>query len=106
VDHKPGSKRGISANIRRLLDQRGEKRNEAESQTAILTHLGNRHDVALINLSSAGAMIVFDGDLTEGDEVGIQLLDHGLVSGHVRWIRDGRVGVSFAGPADPVQDDE
>jgi len=44
-------------------------------------------------------MIVFAGDLAEGDEVALQLLDHGAVTGQVRWVRDGRVGVSFVDPA-------
>ena len=46
-------------------------------------------------------MIVFQGDLAEGDDVMFQLLDHGPVTAQVRWVRDGRVGISFADPADP-----
>lgn len=102
MDDSPASKRpGISDGLRRLLDQRVESRDEGESQTAVLNHRGRRHVVRIANLSSSGAMIIFTGDLAEGDKVMLQLLDHGEVAAQVRWVRDGRVGVSFADPADP-----
>lgn len=50
-------------------------------------------------------MIVFAGDLAEGDEVALQLLDHGAVTAQVRWVRDGRVGVSFVDSAGPPTDE-
>ena len=102
MDDPPASKRpGLSDGLRRLLDQRVEQRDEAESQTAVLNLRGHRHVVRIANLSSSGAMIVFQGDLAEGEEVVLQLLDHGSVTAQVRWVRDGRVGISFADPADP-----
>ncbi len=76
-----------------------------ETQTAILNHRGHRHVVRVGNLSASGAMIAFTGDLAEGDEIALQLLDHGAVPAQVRWVRDGRVGVSFAGLADPATDE-
>ena len=98
----PASKRpGISDGLRRLLDQRAEQRDDVDAQTAVLNLRGRRHVVRVANLSSSGAMIVFAGDLAEGDEVALQLLDHGAVTGQVRWVRDGRVGVSFADSAGP-----
>ena len=106
MDDPPASKRpGISDNLRRLLDQRVESRDDGDSQTAILNHRGHRHVVRLANLSSSGAMIVFQGDLAEGDEVRLQLLDHGPITAQVRWVRDGRVGVSFDDSADPQSDE-
>ena len=102
----PVSKRpGISDGLRRLLDQRAEQRNVSETQTAVLNHRGRRHVVRVANLSPSGAMIAFTGDLAEGDEVSLQLLDQGAVTAQVRWIRDGRVGVSFAGSAGPPRDE-
>lgn len=96
MDDPPASKRpGISDNLRRLLDQRAESRDDGQSQTAVLNHRGHRHVVRIANLSSSGAMIVFQGDLAEGDEVMLQLLDQGPVAGQVRWVRDGRVGINF-----------
>jgi len=102
----PASKRpGISDGLRRLLDQRAEQREASETQTAVLNHRGRRHVVRVANLSSSGAMIAFTGDLAEGDEVSLQLLDRGAVTAHVRWIRDGRVGVSFTGSDGPPMDE-
>ena len=96
---------GISDGLRRLLDQRAEQRIEGRTQTAVLNHRGHRHVVRVANLSASGAMIAFTGDLAEGDEISLQLLDHGAVPAQVRWVRDGRVGVSFAGSADPQIDE-
>lgn len=106
MEEGPGSKRGITAGLRRLIDQRDEERNERGSQTAVLLHQGNRHVVGVVDLSASGAMIRFRGELIEGDEVQLQLLDHGVVTGHVRWVRDGRVGVSFTTPIAAAEDQE
>lgn len=98
MEDGPGSKRGITDGFRRLLDQRDEERSDWGSETAVMTHEGNRHVVGVVNLSASGAMIRFRGELAEAVEVQLQLLDHGLVAGQVRWIRDGRVGVEFSTP--------
>lgn len=95
VEDGSGTKRGLGDGLRRLLDQRDEERSESGSQTAVLTHDGSRHVVGVVNLSSAGAMIRFRGALAEGDEVLLQLLDHGAVTAQVRWVRDDQIGVSF-----------
>ena len=50
-------------------------------------------------------MIVYSGDVAEGDELVLQLLDQGSVTGQVRWVRDGRVGVSFDDSAGPQSDE-
>lgn len=103
---QPESKRtGISGGLRRLLDQRAEQRRDGKTQTAVLNHGGQRHVVRVANLSASGAMIAFTGDLAEDDELSLQLLDHGAVTAQVRWVRDGRIGVSFAGSDDPSTDD-
>ena len=102
LDDPPASKRpGLSDGLRRLLDQRVEPRDAGELQTAVLNLRGHRHVVRIANLSSSGAMIVFQGDLAEGEEVLLQLLDQGSVTAQVRWVRDGRVGVSFDDPGNP-----
>lgn len=106
MDEGPGSKQGIADGLRRLLDQRDEERCDGGSQNAVLTHNGDRHVVGVINLSTSGAMIRFRGELIQGAEVQLQLLDHGTVTGQVRWIRDGRVGVSFATPVNVAEDQE
>lgn len=99
MDEIPASKR-LGDGLRRLIDQRTEHRGEGEPQTAVLVSRGQRHVVRVANLSSSGAMIMFGGDLSDGDEVQLQLLDHGTVTAQVRWVREGRVGISFSG-SDP-----
>lgn len=106
MEQGPGAKWGIADSLRRLLDQRGEERSNPGSQTAVLIHGASRHVVRLLNLSASGAMIHFGGQLVEGDEVSLQLLDHAAVTGQVRWIRDSRIGISFPVPIDSMQDDQ
>lgn len=98
-------KRVIGDGLRRLLDQRGEERSESASHTAVLHHRGHRQIVELSNLSATGAMIRFGGEIAEGDEVTLHLLDHGAVSGQVRWNRDGRVGILFTAPLAATMDE-
>jgi hypothetical protein len=40
-------------------------------------------------------MVVYADIPQIGEDVTLQLLDHGAVAGHVRWVRDGRVGINF-----------
>jgi hypothetical protein len=90
----------ISRSVRRLFDQRDALRFDAqgEMQTAVLVHGGRNHVVRIGNLSASGAMVLSGEVPRIGDAVTLQLLDHGAVAGHVRWVRDGRVGINFATP--------
>lgn len=90
----------IPRSLRRLFDQRDAPRidTQSEMQTAVLVHGGRNHVVRVGNMSASGVMVLY-GEVTRiGDAVTLQLLDHGAVAGHVRWVRDGRVGISFAAP--------
>jgi len=99
VDDLPASKPpGFGDALRRMLDGRGEQRDAPASQTAMLDHQGRRHVVRLVNLSHSGAMISYQGALADGDEVTLHLLDHGPLTGQVRWSRDGRAGINFSLP--------
>ena len=73
-------------------------RRETESQTAVLEMRGRRHVVRLVNISQSGAMVNFSHMPHIGEEVVLHLLGRGRISGHVRWVRDGRIGVNFAAP--------
>jgi hypothetical protein len=92
----------IPRNVRRMFDQREEPRFdiEGELQTAVLIHGGRNHVVRVANISSSGAMVVYPDIPHIGETVTLQLLDHGAVAGHVRWVRDGRVGINFVTPLD------
>ena len=88
----------IPRNVRRMFDERLEARRETESQTAVLEMRGRRHVVRLVNISQSGAMVNFSHMPHIGEEVVLHLLGRGRISGHVRWVRDGRIGVNFAAP--------
>jgi len=87
----------IPSSVKRMFDEREEPRFDVEGdlQTAVLNHGGHNHVVRVGNVSASGAMVVFAADPNIGEPVTLQLLDHGAVAGHVRWVRDGRVGINF-----------
>ena len=86
----------IPRTVKRMFDERFEERFEAESQTAVLEHRGRKHVVRLANVSGSGAMVIFPGMPHIGEEVTLQLLGRDAIKGHVKWVRDGRIGVHFA----------
>ncbi len=88
----------IPRTVKRMFDERDEPRFDGESQTCVLVHRGHNHVVRVGNVSPSGAMVIYAGMPHIGETVTLQLLDHGAVGGQVRWVRDGRVGVSFAAP--------
>lgn len=85
----------IPRTVKRMFDERGEPRFDGELQTAVLVHRDRKHVVRVGNISSAGAMVVFADIPNIGEEVELQLLDHGAVAGQVRWVRDGHIGINF-----------
>ena len=82
----------------RSIDERAELRVPAVSGTAVLEFRGRKHVVRLINVSGCGAMVIFPHIPNIGERLPLQLLDRGAVSAQVRWVKDGRVGLSFAFP--------
>jgi hypothetical protein len=61
---------------------------------------GRRHVVRLVNVSRSGAMVIFPHIPNIGEIVSLQLLDRGLLSAQVIWVKEGRIGVSFAAPTE------
>ena len=82
----------------RIIDERVEPRRAATSSTAVLEFRGRKHVVRLVNISSSGAMVIFPHVPNIGERLVMQLLDRGLVSSQVRWVKEGRIGVSFDAP--------
>lgn len=82
----------------RSIEERAELRHPSASNTAMMEFRGRKHVVRLINVSSSGAMVVFPHTPNIGERLLIQLLDRGPVWAQVRWVRDGRIGLSFAAP--------
>ena len=85
----------IPRTVKRMLDERTEERIPASSQTAVMEFRARKHVVRLVNTSSSGAMVIFSQVPHIGEEVSLQLLDRGQVYAKVRWVRDGRIGISF-----------
>ncbi|MES2137259.1 MAG: PilZ domain-containing protein [Pseudomonadota bacterium] len=82
----------------RRIDERCEPRYAAASSTAVLEFRDRKHVVRLLNVSASGAMVIFPHLPNIGERLPLQLLDRGLVSAQVRWVKDGRVGLSFTPP--------
>jgi len=88
----------IPRNATRTIDERTELRHAAVSSTAVLNFRGRKHVIRLINISSSGAMVIFPHVPNIGERLMLQLLDRGLVSAQVRWVKEGRIGLSFTSP--------
>jgi len=87
----------IPRSVKRMLDEREEKRVPETSATAVLEFRGRKHVARLVNTSPSGAMVIFSQVPHIGEQVSLQLLDRGQVTAKVRWVRDGRIGISFDG---------
>ena len=88
----------IPRSVTRRIDERSEPRNAAVSGTAVLDFRGRKHVVRLMNVSASGAMVIFPHVPNIGERLTLQLLDQGLVTSQVRWVKDGRLGLSFDTP--------
>ena len=87
----------IPRTVKRMIDERSEERCPVDSETAVMEFRGRKHVVRLANTSPSGAMVIFPLVPHIGEQVSLQLLEQGQVSAKVRWVRDGRVGISFDG---------
>jgi hypothetical protein len=45
-------------------------------------------------------MVIFPYVPHIGEKLSVQLLDCGQVTAQVRWVKDGRIGLSFVAPLD------
>ena len=90
----------IPRHERRSIDERNEPRHAALSNTGVLDFRGRKHVVQLINVSKSGAMVIFPHTPNIGERLPLQLLDHGFVWAQVRWVKDGRIGMSFTSPSE------
>lgn len=88
----------IPRHAARTIDERTEVRHAALSGTGVLDFRGRKHVIRLVNISSSGAMVIFPHTPNIGERLNLQLLDRGLVSAQVRWVKEGRVGLSFTTP--------
>lgn len=89
----------IPRSEQRHIDERDETRHAAISSTAVLEFRGRNHVVRLVNVSESGAMVIFPHVPHIGEKLRVNLLDRGLLTAQVRWVKDGRIGLSFVAPA-------
>lgn len=87
----------IPRSVRRVFDQRLEARRDSGA-AASLGWRGRAYRARILNLSASGAMVEFDEVPHIGELVELQVPDHGTRQAHVRWVRDGRVGLNFVSP--------
>ncbi len=59
--------------------------------------------VRVRNLSPGGLMAEFVGRVTPGDPIEIDVRGVGWVDGYVAWVAEGRIGVAFGTPIDPLK---
>lgn len=91
----------VPRSVTRQVDHRLKERVDSSSSRTAVLEIGDRkHAVRLVNISRSGAMLIFSLIPHIGEPIKLQLIGHGAVLGHVRWVRDGRIGVSFAAPLD------
>ncbi|MCL6729226.1 PilZ domain-containing protein [Sphingomonas hankyongi] len=88
----------IPRSEKRTIDERDEPRYAASSSTAVMEFRGRKHVIRLINVSKSGAMVIFPHTPNIGERLTLQLLDRGMVTAQVRWVKDGRIGLSFLTP--------
>ncbi len=90
----------VPRRVTRYVDHRSEPRMETELETAVLQHRGRLHTVELLNVSASGAMLIFSLIPYIGETIRLRLGGRGQLSATVCWVRDGKIGVSFADPVE------
>jgi hypothetical protein len=79
----------------RQADTRLERRYPLVSEKTQVTRQRKAHDVQLLNVCSAGAMITAPFEPMLWDRLELQLGEHGSIDCSVVWIRNGRIGLEF-----------
>lgn len=79
----------------RAIHQRNEDRHVLEGTMAKALVGGQEHEVKLLNLSSNGVMIGFDGEVEIGEQLRLVIDECAPITTAVRWMRRGRVGLEF-----------
>lgn len=54
------------------------------------------------NLSTGGLMAEYAGPARTGDPIAVEVRGIGWVNGEVAWVTDGRIGIAFLVPIDPL----
>lgn len=82
--------------------KRAAKRDSLFLLADLFTDTGRSRGKARVrNLSETGMMADCEGSFCDGDRIVIHLRGIGEVSGHVSWVRGGRIGMTFDSRIDP-----
>lgn len=84
--------------VTRRCDQRGEPRDDAASQSATIVLRGRKFVVPVVNLSRSGAMLTLSLIPHIGETISVHLVGRSPAVGTVCWVRNGKVGITFAAP--------
>ena len=87
----------VPRRVTRHWDQRFEPRNDAGSETVKVELRGREFSAALVNVSESGAMIRLSLIPCIGETISIAFAGKDPIPANVCWVRDGKVGISFAG---------
>lgn len=63
---------------------------------------GNEGEVRIRNLSAGGLMAEAPLRVTRGEKVEVNLRTIGWIQGSVAWVTEGRIGIAFDHPIDPM----
>ena len=88
----------IPRRVKRLFDQRSEPRIACEADHGVLSFRGTEHSVKLLNCSPSGAMVLFDRIPNIGETLTFRSGAGDAQKAQVRWVRDGKIGLTFLGP--------
>ena len=88
----------IPRSAQRLIDELDEIRHASVSSSAVVDWHGGKYVIRLFNISPSGAMVIFPHVPNIGEVLTLQLLDRGQISARVTWVKEGRIGLSFAAP--------
>lgn len=90
------SKIAIKRQEARVTDQRLEDRLRGIVESTTIIFRRRRQDVAVVNVSSRGAMIRGDIEPRIGEKLDLLFDGKNRTASIVRWVREGRIGVEFA----------
>jgi len=79
----------------RVTDQRLEDRLRGIVESSTIIFRRRRHDVAVINVSSRGAMIRGEIEPRIGEKIDLLFDGSNRTKCIVRWVREGRIGLEF-----------
>ena len=79
----------------RLVEHRTEPRHAEIVDRALIVFRGQDYIVPVVNISARGTMIECDIVPRIGESVLVQFENCCRIHAFVRWVRDGRVGLSF-----------